>query len=114
MKDKRTATRRDTIYYLEVRDSSSGSLFGRVVDISDNGLLLVCERPPEGNAAITAEVLLPDSVSDAASFACRLTVRWKRPDHNPDFTLVGCRMEVDPLELDTVRQVVQQYSFNQT
>ncbi|TVR66604.1 MAG: hypothetical protein EA427_15865 [Spirochaetaceae bacterium] len=114
MRDKRTTLRRDIIYYLEVHDSRSGALIGRVVDISDGGLLLVCDHPPETGTRIAAEVMLPEGVSTAASFPCLLTVRWRRPDHNPNFTLVGCRMEVGPAQLETVREVVREYSFNQT
>lgn len=113
MRDKRTAVRRDIIYYLEVHDSQSGALVGRVVDISDGGLMLVCDRAPETGTRIAAEVRLPRSISSAGKFSCLLTVRWRRPDHNPSFTLVGCRMEVGPLDLETVREVIREYSFNQ-
>ena len=112
MREKRSAPRRDTIYYMEVRDSRSGTPVGRVVDISDGGLLLICEHAPDVGARIAARVVLPEGFSDAGRFECLLTVRWRRPDHNPDLTLVGCRMEVGPRELETVHEVIAQYSFN--
>lgn len=112
MPDKRAAPRRDTMYYLEVKDARSGALVGRVVDISDGGVLLICERPPEPGARIAARIVVPEDVYESSGIACVLTVRWRRPDYNPDFTLVGCRMEVGPEELDAVYAVIARYSFN--
>ncbi len=112
MREKRAAPRRDTIYYLEVLDSRTNKPVGRVVDISDGGLLVVCDRPPETGTRIAATISLPEDISESASFECLLTVRWRRPDHNPDFTLVGCSMEVGPSELNIVREVIDRYSFN--
>lgn len=114
MQDQRTAPRRDIIYYLEVRDSRTGSTIGRVVDVSDSGLLLVSTDAPETGARMSATVLLPEGIAPAPSFDCTLTVRWRRRDHNPNFTLVGCRMEVGETDLETVRHVIREYAFNRT
>lgn len=111
MRDNRAAPRRDTIYYLQVQDSRSGATIGRIVDMSETGLLLVCDSPPETGTRLAARVSLPSGFSDFSSFECLLTVRWRRPDHNPQLTLVGCRMELGPDDRETVRELIARYSF---
>lgn len=112
MRDKRNAPRRDTIYYLPVIDARSEQPVGRVVDVSDGGMMMVCDHAPEVGTRIAAVVSLPDRIAAATSFQCILTVRWRRPDHNPALTLVGCQMEVGPGDRDTVRTVSEHYSFH--
>ena len=44
MIEQRKAEREHLIYYLRVFDRSDNSLFGHVVDISDTGMLITCDR----------------------------------------------------------------------
>ena len=42
--EQRQNTRTHLIYYLRVFDRSDNSLFGHVVDISEKGMLITCDR----------------------------------------------------------------------
>lgn len=111
MSDKRNAPRRDTFYYLTVSDALTGSSYGRVVDISERGLLLVTDRPGAIGESVHARVQVPPGSGADSDFACVLSRRWQRRDRNPELTLVGCEMLIGPEARTTVETLIQRYSF---
>ena len=111
MYNKRSAQRRDTIYYLLVSDAGSGSSLGRVVDLSSNGLLLVSDRRLSMNQATASYVHLPPGAALEPGFPCTLTPRWRRPDRNPAFSLFGCSMALDERYRHIVATLIERYSF---
>jgi hypothetical protein len=111
MNDKRVAPRSDTFYYLQVLEPVSGDSFGRVVDISQRGLLIVTDRPGAIRERLEAFIRVPSASFETEGFRCTLHRRWQRPDRNPQLTLVGFEMTVDPEVLDTIEVLMKRYSF---
>lgn len=111
MSDKRRASRRDTFYYLTVSDAATGVPYGRIVDISPKGLLLVTENARAMADTVDAVVQIPPGSGAGSNFRCRLTRRWQRRDRNPSLTLLGCEMQIDPEALTTVDNLILRYSF---
>ncbi len=111
MKDKRIAPRKETIYYLQATDPSTGTLYGRVVDLSESGLLLVTAEPESLPQTFSARIESPPGADSLGGFTCSLVKRWQRRDHNPDLVLVGCAMDLDDSTVETVAALIARYSF---
>lgn len=111
MRDQRSSLRRDTIVYLPVIDPVFSAEYGRVVDLSLEGLLMISDRPPTIGVAIPAEVVIPETLAGLSAFRCTLTPRWHRRDRNPVYTLVGCRMEIEDAVGGIVAALMQKYGF---
>jgi hypothetical protein len=111
MNNKRVAPRKDTFFYLTVTDASTEAVYGRVVDISERGLLLVTDQPGAIPPLVTVRVQIPTGPGGGSSFSCVLTRRWQRRDRNPQLTLVGCEMKTAPENEAAINNLILRYSF---
>lgn len=66
-KQKRQSPRKALMYYLETRETHSGRLIGRVVDITTEGLRLVSDDPAEVGRSYQLTVHLPEEIQGAAT-----------------------------------------------
>jgi len=92
LEEKRTRERRRSIYYLQVRDEKSSDAVGRLVDISDEGLMIVTSKSMQ-RGAVHALNLSVDEADEPIHF--RAETRWCRPDANPSLYMVGLHV-LDP------------------
>lgn len=110
---RRARKRRHLLYYLEVYDRGSGELLGRVGDLTQDGMLLLCDDPVEAGQVLDVEVRLPDIpglVGDAIAGRC--TVRWSGADKNPAIFCAGCQCEpLDPKALAELDALLKAAAF---
>jgi hypothetical protein len=90
--DKREVSRKYLVFYLRVFDGMSGRVLGHLVDISDRGFMLVCDRPIAINEDCRLRMRLPTTMKDRQEVVFSATSRWCKLDSNPDFYLVGFQM----------------------
>jgi len=114
MDNKRAAHRSSTIVYLEVRDSVSEESYGRIVDISLNGMLIVTDQPRRVPESFAAWVRVPPGIGESEAFTCQLSKRWTRRDKNPALTLIGFAMQPEEAVEQTIAAVIEHYSFGRT
>lgn len=111
MSDKRTTKRSATIYYLRLSDIATGFDYGRVVDISAEGLLITTEKPHQVPEQFVAYVQVPPGSSGGTGFSCSLTRKWSRQDTGPNLTLIGFSMKADPKSEPLINELIERYSF---
>ncbi len=113
--ERRKATRHSLVQYLQVCDPDSQDLLGRVVDVSDGGMMLVGDNPYEPETGPQRLRLMLPSYLDAPEYVdFEAECRWSGPDINDDlfdggFQFVGMTEDLK----DTLDLVVDQLSFDQ-
>lgn len=110
--DRRSIKRRHLIFYLRVWETGSERLLGHVVDITTEGMMLIGDKPVPSGQTYTLEVRLPDTEGDLKPLRFTAISRWSDNDVNPDFYDSGFEfLETSPETIDTIRQMVEAYGF---
>lgn len=110
--DRRTIRRRHLIFYLRVWEPASNRLLGHVVDITSEGMMLISDQPIPTGEAYALEVRLPDTEGMLKPLQFRAVCRWSDNDVNPAFYDSGFEFtEKTPEALDTIRQLIEAYGF---
>ena len=100
--EKRQRRRWELVFYLRIFDQSNGELLGHVIDISEDGLMLLSEVPIELNKDFDLTLELPASESgnnQKISFKARSL--WQSQDTNPDLVDTGFQL-INP-EIDSIK-----------
>lgn len=106
MDDHRTESRTQLIYYLRVFDHANHSLFGHVVDISANGMLITSDKPM--SAAAQYHLALEDvtTIDHLDTIDMKLECRWCQEDDIGGLYDGGFRL-IDPS--DRLNQLLSNY-----
>ncbi|MCP5419864.1 MAG: PilZ domain-containing protein [Gammaproteobacteria bacterium] len=103
--EKRNLRRWHLFLYLRVFDQHTGELLGNIVDISENGLMLISDKPLAVDREFHMWVDMPTEEGDRMRIQFKATSRWCGKDVNPDFYDTGFQI-IDP-DLETVYRVQQ-------
>ncbi len=102
--EKRQRRRWELVFYLRVFDQSDGALLGHVVDISEEGLMLLSEVPIELNRDFDLTLEMPASDKKGREkISLKARSIWKSSDANPDLIDTGFRL-VEP-EKDSIKSI---------
>ena len=113
-KEKRHAERWYLAFYLRVFDGMSRKILGHLIDISDKGLMLICDNPVEVNEDYRLRMRLPNQMKDRDEIIFSATSRWCKSDANPDFYLVGFQIyDLDPSTRDFINNLIEDFSYNE-
>jgi c-di-GMP-binding flagellar brake protein YcgR len=113
--EKRRFTRTHSIYYLKIFKHEDGSLLGQLVDISEGGVMLICEeKQPVGDRFKVSMIFPEDTEGETKEVEFELECRWCQKDFNPSFYAAGFKF-VDPDEalLGSIHELVDAYSFKE-
>ena len=111
--EKRSQKRRNTIYYLEVYDLNTGSLLGRMTDITVEGMMLINERPIAANKTYQCRMVLPKEILGRTNIIFDANCVWSRQARNSDFYEAGFRSLVaDPGDIDAIEMLIQRFAFS--
>ncbi len=127
--NKRTSERRRIFYYLEVEDTQTKKPLGRIGDVSANGIMLLTSQALPLNTKYSIGITIPDSPELKSHFpslpqdrVVKMSVitRWKKADHNPSITCIGCQVVDDETNKQEVsseasrvfEQLIQYYGFS--
>lgn len=112
MDEKRRQPRRRPIYYLQVTEEDTGRPIGRVVDLTQDGMRLVSERPIPLHQDYRLKMTVPIDDRSAEEFAFSAESLWKGLDANPDLHNTGFRIkELPPKGARVIRRVVEELCF---
>lgn len=92
MDDQRQEPRTHLIYYLKVYETSNNALFGHVVDISKNGLLITSDKPMQQDAQYTLEIEDVSTLDDMNTVGVLAECRWCNGDGNDSLFDAGFRL----------------------
>lgn len=111
----RLEVRRNLIFYLTVRNRDDGSVIGEVGDITENGVLIISEKPIplEENIHIAVE---PPKGPDYPDRMLNLDVdvQWsKRDENNQEIVLSGCRItRCGKEDVKLIRKLIENIGFS--
>jgi hypothetical protein len=92
MIDKRKTSRKIADEVLEVADQITGTIVGRVVNISAEGLMLLSEEPIVTGSVYQLEMELPSSESDSKRIAFGTEAVWSMEATQPESFWTGFRI----------------------
>jgi len=107
MDDQRKEPRTHLIYYLRVFEPGTDNLFGHVVDISPNGILITSDKPMDRDSCYTLEIEDASSVEEDATVGVHLECRWCQGDENAALYDAGFRL-LEPSS--RVNELINTYS----
>ena len=113
MSDRRTLHRRHLIYYLKVLDRNTDELLGHLVDITEEGLMIVSETCYEQGPLMKMKMLLPREIEGKEEIEFDAQVMWCRRDVNPSLFGVGFKFEyVDVLSRQIIFELIHEFGFS--
>ncbi len=110
--EKRAQKRRNTLYYLEVFNLETAELLGRLVDITTEGMMLLCEKPLTPDTTYPCRMRLPSEILGRTNIIFDATCVWQRPAANDDFYEAGFKSLIaDPGDIDAIEMLIQHFAF---
>ena len=111
--EKRQRRRWELVFYLRVYNQSDGSVLGHVIDISEEGLMLLSEAPIELDKDFDLTLELPASDSnDREKISLKAHSIWKSSDTNPDLFDTGFSLvEPDKDSIDVIKTLIDELQF---
>ena len=79
MDDRRQHSRHSAQLNIEVLDLHSGRRLGRVVDLSEDGFMLVSETPPEADSVWECRLVLDQPLEGIHEIRVGADCLWSRP-----------------------------------
>ncbi|MDX1693563.1 MAG: PilZ domain-containing protein [Ketobacteraceae bacterium] len=95
MIEQRSEARTHLLYYLRVFDRDSDTLFGHVVDLSRNGMLITSHLPIEDNQTYRLAVEDVSVMDKLGTVDIDAECRWSKPDKDVELVDAGFSL-VDP------------------
>ncbi|MCE1255721.1 MAG: PilZ domain-containing protein [Anaerolineae bacterium] len=113
MENKRKLKRRHLIYYLRVFDQTNSQLVGHLVDITQEGLMLISEQPLNINETYHFRMILPSEILSKVELTFTATVVWSKKDVNPDFFATGFSLgDISTEDVMIIESLIHRYGFN--
>lgn len=91
MLKQRNRPRKNTPHPVKVMDVETGRLFGRVVDITADGMMLVGSEPVDTGRTFQLRIVLPRMVDGKMDITVHAEAVWSRQDNNPSYFKSGYR-----------------------
>jgi hypothetical protein len=110
--EKRKLKRRHLIYYLRVFNNLNGELVGHMVDITEEGVMLISEQPIDIGTEIEMRMQLPFEILERNELTFSATCQWCKKDVNPDFYASGYSFTGLPMnDVVIIESLIQRYGF---
>ncbi|MFH0785342.1 MAG: PilZ domain-containing protein [Pseudomonadota bacterium] len=113
-RELREVNRRYLVFYLRIYDGMSSKILGHLVDISEKGMMVICDNPIPMNENYRLRMRLPTQMKEQSEIMFDATSRWCKSDVNPDFFLAGFQMhDLDQLNKELVDTLIKDFSYNE-
>ncbi|MFO7653391.1 MAG: PilZ domain-containing protein [Candidatus Krumholzibacteriia bacterium] len=110
MRDRRNRRRRKTPHYLNVVDSATGQVLGRLVNITAGGMMVVSRNKIMPDREFRLRLLLPRMVNGEDELQLQACSIWCRPDENPAFHRIGFKfLQVDERDAFVLEDVMHTF-----
>jgi len=110
----REVGRRYLVFYLRIYDGMSSKILGHLVDISEKGMMLICDDAIPVNQNYRLRMRLPTQIKERNEIMFDATSRWCKTDVNPDFFLVGFQMHnLEQVDRDLILTLIRDFSYNE-
>jgi hypothetical protein len=110
MPEKRKFNRVHLIHYLRMFDRKTGELVGNLVDLTAEGLQLICEKRIEPGTILEIRMEFPEEVEGQQDLQLNAQAIWCDHKLDPDLFSVGCRLlPVTPTQVTIIRDLINNY-----
>lgn len=96
MDERRKSQRRVLYRYLEVFEGKTKRPVGRLINLTPEGMLLMCEKAIGQNAPLKLRINLPAGVWDSKAITVEGECRWSGQSYNPDYFDAGFKFTKVP------------------
>ena len=112
MPERRRLKRRHLLYYLRVFDKGTGRQIGHLVDITNEGMMIMSERPIRPGRTIGLRMMLPEEVNKEGAVEFDATSLWTGQDINPEFYDTGFKVtNITRRQLTMLETLIEDYGF---
>ena len=113
MRERRRLDRKNLAIYSRVFDRSSGRLLGYLADLSQKGIMIICDDPLAENEIYKLRLDLPDpTIFSTDHFDIQANVSWCRSDVDPAFYNVGFEfLSVSVRDSQIIDEMIGIYEF---
>ena len=110
----RKVERRHLIYYLKVIDQETDQIIGHAVNISNEGILLISEKPIKTEVLFQLKMFLPEKFEGSRYFEFSAVSKWSREDENPDFYNTGFHLnKVSTEAVQVIKRLIDKFCFDE-
>jgi PilZ domain len=112
MQEKRSLKRWHLIYYLRVLDRNTSQVLGHLIDINEQGMMLVSETPIPIKEVFHLQMILPEEIAGTVNWNFDAKSLWSEPDINPMLCKTGFQLlDVHPEDVGTIECLIDDYGF---
>ena len=113
-RELRAVNRRYLVFYLRIYDGMSSKILGHLVDISENGMMLISDHAIPVNEDYRLRMRLPTQMKERNEIIFDATSRWCKNDANPDFFLAGFQMhDLEQAIRDLILTLIRDFSYQE-
>jgi len=92
--ERRSNPRRHLKSYLQVLDNNTNNIVGHLVNINQNGVMMISENPISDDTSLRLRLVLPEKFEGNDSIDIRSRSVWCQQDRfNPDLYASGFKIE---------------------
>jgi len=91
MREHRRRPRKNTPHHVKVIDDENGNVLGRVVDITADGMMIICQENLNVGRKFNFRIVLPVMIQDRTHLIITSEVVHCTQDPNPSFFKAGFR-----------------------
>lgn len=108
--ERRKLERVQLYYYLKVFDRDTDKVVGRLVDITPEGLMLICESKLKPDTAYRFYMTLPDGFDYKRHVEFDAVCRWCKPDVNQKYYDAGFHLtRIDRRDKTLILDLMEDY-----
>jgi c-di-GMP-binding flagellar brake protein YcgR len=112
-KERRQVDRWHLVFYLRVFDGMNQKILGHLVDISEKGIMLICDNPVAVNKAYSLRMCLPNQMKDRDEINFPALSRWCKSDTDPTFYLAGFQLDdLEPAIRNLIATLIRNFRQN--
>ena len=113
MVERRRLRRRHLIYYLRVFNHNTGRLMGHLVDLTEEGIMVISEAPIETDVLFQLRMVLPEELDSRKELDFKARSLWCKKDLNPDFYDTGFQLiDVSAGDARLLENLIQTFAMD--
>ncbi|SRR5258708_6168625 len=112
MNERRKTKRRHLLYYGRVYDETAQEFLGYLVDITENGFMLLSEKPFPVDVTRRFKVEITEDVDPHPYINFSAKSLWCEADIDPNHWDTGFEiLEIKPADRQIIQKIVEYYGF---
>jgi hypothetical protein len=110
--ERRRANRHQLLFNARVHDADNDSVIGHLSNLSEDGLMVVTEKPLPMGRTYRVRIPLPVAFNGLAELTTETTVAWTEPATHPAYHRNGLRaLSLDADQRHVLTRLVEDYDL---